>query len=175
MAGYQQGQTSLVQPWQPGAVPTAAVGGSQAPSDVTAAWWSALWEDPKWPLGSFLALGAIPESVPTARGHALAVAAEWGLARLSDDLTLVVSELFTNALRESVKLPTRPPVRLRLRSDRSRIQVLVWDAGPNLPEEKTPAPDDLGGRGLTIVASLSQGQWGWTTERAGKTCWAILS
>jgi anti-sigma regulatory factor (Ser/Thr protein kinase) len=149
-------------------------GGSRVPGGGTA-WWPALWEHPDWPLGSFLDLGAIPESVSTARWHALAVAGEWGLSRLSDDLAVVVSELLTNALRESVKLTDMPPVRLRLRSDRRRIQVLVWDASPDPPEEKTPAPDDLGGRGLTIVASLSQGRWGWTTEQAGKTCWAILS
>ncbi|HEX6990052.1 MAG TPA: hypothetical protein VF282_11350, partial [Bacillota bacterium] len=55
----------------------------------------------RWPYRTFLELGALAGAVPSARLHARLVLAEWGLAALSDDTELLVSELVTNGVRAS--------------------------------------------------------------------------
>src|SRR5262249_24745318 len=55
----------------------------------------------QWPCHSFLELGALAGAVPSARLHARLVLQEWGIAALSDDTELLVSELVTNGVRAS--------------------------------------------------------------------------
>jgi hypothetical protein len=55
----------------------------------------------RWPLRTFLELGALPGAVPCARLHARNVLAEWGLAVFSESTGLLVSELVTNAIQIS--------------------------------------------------------------------------
>lgn len=50
-----------------------------------------------FPLRSFLELGAYRNAPGSARGHARNVLAEWGLAQFTDAVTLVISEMITNA------------------------------------------------------------------------------
>jgi hypothetical protein len=52
----------------------------------------------RWPLESFLELGAFPGAVPCARLHTRQVLWEWGLAALGETSELLVSELVTNAV-----------------------------------------------------------------------------
>jgi hypothetical protein len=47
----------------------------------------------RWPLRTFLELGALPGAVPCARLHARNVLAEWGLTVFSESTGLLVSEL----------------------------------------------------------------------------------
>ena len=93
--------------------------------------------------------------------HAKARLAEWGLASLSDDAELIVSELTTNALMTSGASGGYPPViRLWLLSDPSRLVIVVWD-GSLRPPALTNAPVAAEhGRGLRIVAAVSS-DWGW--------------
>lgn len=173
--------------WQHLASPPPVPGGAKAPAGVTMAVtaaarpvvppdWPALFEAPEWPLGTVLPLGPMLESAGTARVHARTVAAEWGLSRLADVLQLIVSELVANAVVASMAHPDRPSVLLRLRSDRRRIQVLVWDASAEPPIPAHANPDDETGRGLELVIELSNGTWHWKHERfGGKTCWCIVS
>jgi len=137
----------------------------------------------RWPLRSYLELGALPSAVPSARLHARLVVAEWGLAELAAVVELVVSEIVTNAVQASAGLtssqyqgrwrPGRPPVRLWLCSDRERVLVQVWDGNDQMPRRPEPQPDAEHGRGLLLVESLSA-EWGaFRPDRSGgKVVWA---
>lgn len=121
----------------------------------------------EWPLRDFTELEPAPAAVPCARRHTRRVLAAWGLARLSEQAELVVSELMTNAVAASRAVRTDAPVRLWLLADGARAGIAVWDANPRLP---VPAePDELAesGRGLLLVASLA-GHWdAYATPRLG--------
>lgn len=78
---------------------------------------------------------------------------------------LVVSELVTNALRYG-----GPPVQLRLIRDTSLI-CEVSDASSTAPHLRRARVFDEGGRGLMIVAQLTE-RWGSRHTGSGKTIWA---
>jgi len=128
----------------------------------------------RWPLRTFLELGALPGAVPCARLHARNVLAEWRLTVFSESTGLLVSELVTNAIQISRLAEPDAPVRLWLVSDRTQVVIFVWDASP-LP----PLPGDVGedaesGRGLLIVQTVSA-RWGWdfAPGMGGKVVWAV--
>ena len=124
---------------------------------------------------SFLELAPLPGSISCARLHAVAVLHEWGLRHLADDAALIVSELMTNAADASAVLPDRPPVTLRLLANERSLAIEVWDQSPVDLELREPDPDAECGRGLTVVAALSD-RWG--QERTGqrrKFVWAELA
>jgi len=128
----------------------------------------------RWPLQTFLELGALPGAVPCARLHARNVLAEWGLTVFSQSTGLLVTELVTNAIQISRVAEQDAPVRLWLVSDRAQVVIFVWDASP-LP----PLPGDVGenaesGRGLLIVQAVSE-RWGWDFPpgMGGKVVWAV--
>jgi anti-sigma regulatory factor (Ser/Thr protein kinase) len=132
----------------------------------------------EWPLWTTLELGALPTATPCARLHAKVVLIEWGLELLSDTVELLVSELVTNAVNatETVLGPVRPPVRLRLSTDRERVLAEVWD-----PSEQQPVPADVGptaesGRGLFLLGVLSA-RWDWylTPRWGGKVVWCEVA
>ena len=129
-----------------------------------------------WPLQDVLELGALVGSVPCARYHARQIIAEWGLARLRDDVELVTSELVTNAVSASRQLDWPLPVRIWLLSDRTDVLVEVWDASPMPPVCVDPAGDAEAGRGLLIVDAIST-RWDWYGVRdpRGKVVWALLA
>ena len=82
--------------------------------------------------------------------------------------------MITNAIDASVVLPERPPVALRLLADDKSIVIEVWDHSPLGLEPREADADDECGRGLTVVAALSE-RWG--CERTGyhrKVVWAEL-
>lgn len=93
-----------------------------------------------------------------------------------DDAVLMVSELITNALMYG-----DGPYELALHVDDKEIMCVVVDSSPLMPAQ---APDDLGaehGRGLRIIARLSDGFYGchpqrYVTqpERVGKATWFAL-
>ena len=124
---------------------------------------------------SFLEFAPLPGAIPCARLHAVAVLQEWGLRDLADDAALIVSELMTNAAEASVALPERPPITLRLLASEASLIIEAWDHSPRGLEPREPDADAECGRGLTVVAALSD-RWGW--ERTGhrrKVVWAELA
>jgi anti-sigma regulatory factor (Ser/Thr protein kinase) len=124
---------------------------------------------------SFLELAPLPGAIPCARLHAVHVLHEWGLRALADDAALIVSELVTNAADASVVLPERPPITLRLLASEKFLAIEVWDQSPLDLEPREADADGECGRGLTVVAALSD-RWGW--ERTGyhrKVVWAELA
>lgn len=129
-----------------------------------------------WPLRSYLELGILPGSVPCARLHTTQVLWEWGLSELSDSVELLVSELVTNAVRVSQSMEQASCVRLWLRSDKSRVLILVWDANPRPPVRIDAASDAESGRGLLLVEAISD-TWNWYRPSGmdGKIVWAEVS
>ncbi|MFF4548554.1 SpoIIE family protein phosphatase [Streptomyces sp. NPDC001406] len=92
----------------------------------------------------------------------------WGLSELSFNAELVVSELVTNGMRYATG-----PVMLRLIKDRCLL-CEVSDNAHTAPHLRRARRDDEGGRGLFLVAQLSQ-RWGTRYTASGKTIWAELS
>ncbi|GGP82155.1 SpoIIE family protein phosphatase [Streptomyces calvus] len=106
-----------------------------------------------------------PEEVAAARQWAIDMLTAWGLDEIAFVTELVVSELVTNAIRYGV-----PPVQLRLIRDRSLI-CEVADASSTSPHLRRAHAFDEGGRGLLLVAQMTQ-RWGSRQTDAGKTIWA---
>ncbi len=87
------------------------------------------------------------------------------------DIALVISELFSNALRHAAPLPGST-IRIAWRIDADSVQVSVSDGGgPTAPELGEPTQAATGGRGLRIVEKLSR-RWGTSTGDEGSTVWA---
>ncbi|MGR4880366.1 SpoIIE family protein phosphatase [Streptomyces sp. LARHCF249] len=105
-----------------------------------------------------------PAQVPQARKFAVDQVDAWGLEEASFVTELVVSELVTNAIRYG-----EPPIRLRLIRDTSLI-CEVSDASNTAPHLRRARDFDEGGRGLLLVARLTQG-WGTRHTTSGKTIW----
>jgi anti-sigma regulatory factor (Ser/Thr protein kinase) len=102
--------------------------------------------------------------VPRVRKLAVDQASAWGLEEAAFVTELVVSELVTNAIRYG-----EPPIRLRLIRDTSLI-CEVSDASSTAPHLRRARAFDEGGRGLLLVAQLTQG-WGTRHTDNGKTIW----
>ncbi|MEV0185999.1 SpoIIE family protein phosphatase [Streptomyces sp. NPDC050625] len=92
----------------------------------------------------------------------------WGLSELAFNAELVVSELVTNGMRYATG-----PVMLRLIKDRCLL-CEVSDNAHTAPHLRRARRDDEGGRGLFLVAQLSQ-RWGTRYTASGKTIWAELA
>ncbi|MGW9401187.1 SpoIIE family protein phosphatase [Streptomyces sp. NPDC055642] len=107
----------------------------------------------------------VPDEVAAARQWATGMMSAWGLDEIAFVTELVVSELVTNAIRYGV-----PPVRLRLIRDRTLI-CEVSDASSTSPHLRRAHAYDEGGRGLLLVAQLTQ-RWGSRQTDHGKTIWA---
>jgi anti-sigma regulatory factor (Ser/Thr protein kinase) len=128
----------------------------------------------RWPLDSFLELGALPGAVPCARLHVRQVLWEWRLSSLGDNAELLVSELVTNAVR--ISRADGAPVRLWLLSDGVCVLIVVRDASLLPPVRMDTGDDDESGRGLLLVDTLSA-RWSWyfpPRPGGGKVVWALV-
>lgn len=109
-----------------------------------------------------------PAAVAGVRAWSAAVLSRWGLDELSFPAELCLSELVTNAIRYGTE-----PVRVRLLCDRSLI-LEVSDGSNTSPHLTYAATTDEGGRGLFMVAQLTQ-RWGTRYTPHGKIIWAELA
>ena len=127
----------------------------------------------RWPLRSYLELGALPSAVPCARLHTRQLLWEWQLTVLSDTAELLVSELATNAVQITQADGRDAPVRLWLLADRARLLMLVWDASPLPPVRVSPDGEAENGRGLLRVEALSTRWDHFGHHSGGKVVWAL--
>jgi len=106
-----------------------------------------------------------PAAVADMRAAVTRQLSQWGLDELTFTTELVLSELVTNAIRYG-----SGPIRVRLLRDRSLI-CEVSDGSTTSPHLRYAAMTDEGGRGLFLVAQLSE-RWGTRYTPAGKVIWA---
>jgi Histidine kinase-like ATPase domain len=117
-------------------------------------------------------------SVKAARDFAGATLCRWGMAGLGNDVGVVVSELLTNALRHALPRPagfaTAAPIRIGLLHPGPCVLCAVADPSNEVPVIREPDHLAESGRGLHVIASLSE-RWGWTApSRNGKLVWATF-
>ncbi|MFJ7292444.1 SpoIIE family protein phosphatase [Streptomyces collinus] len=106
-----------------------------------------------------------PSAVARTRKDVVAQLERWGLSDAVFVTELVVSELVTNAIRHA-----QPPVQLRVIHDTTLI-CEVSDGGSTAPHLRRARTYDEGGRGLLLVAQLTE-RWGTRQSATGKTIWA---
>ncbi|MEU9156369.1 SpoIIE family protein phosphatase [Streptomyces sp. NPDC048417] len=106
-----------------------------------------------------------PEHVARARTLTTGQLGAWQLEDLSYTTELVVSELVTNAIRYGGS-----PIQLRLIRDTTMLICEVSDGSSTAPHLRRARVFDEGGRGLLLVAQLTQ-RWGTRQTSAGKTIW----
>uniref|UniRef100_UPI003F493C51 ATP-binding protein n=1 Tax=Actinomadura sp. CA-154981 TaxID=3240037 RepID=UPI003F493C51 len=92
----------------------------------------------------------------------------WGLARWSEDLCVITSELVTNAV---VHGPEDGTVRVRFSREPDGVLLAVWDSSDALPVRRE-GPEGLSGRGLVLVEALASEFGANTTKPHGKWVWA---
>ncbi|MGW6793220.1 ATP-binding protein [Streptomyces chartreusis] len=108
-----------------------------------------------------------PVRVSHARHASAAALRLWGVSgSLVDDVQLVVSELVTNAIEHG-----HGRISLSITEAASSIRIEVSDCSPVPAQVRSAQHDDLGGRGLMIVATLADS---WGVSEDGCTTWASL-
>ncbi|GGR52856.1 ATP-binding protein [Streptomyces netropsis] len=118
---------------------------------------------------------ALNTSVAEARRRVLARLREWGIDEVAcDDAQLVVSELFTNAVRHT----DSDKVSCQLRISGARLRIEIADQGhtPTEPRARCSGADEESGRGLLLVGAVSEA-WGVRPDDSGRgrVVWADLS
>ena len=107
-------------------------------------------------------------SAAQAREFIRATLLGWRRQALVDDAMLLATELVTNAV-----VHAQSEVNLRLVALPERVRVEVADSGSGALQLKEPTAETLGGRGLLLVAALSQ-TWGTSADQGEKVVWFEL-
>ena len=107
-----------------------------------------------------------PDQVAPARRWTVAQASAGGLtdAAAAAVLELLSSEVITNAVRHG-----RGEVVVSVVRGDTTVRVAVTDAGDGVPAPRLPADDEVTGRGMMLVAALSE-DWGVEHHPSGGTC-----
>ena len=132
---------------------------------------------------SSIRLAAVLTAVSLSREFIRQTLAAWQLADHIDAAELIVSELVTNAVKETGVTDPSPTwemvkahhiIGVQLRLVDTSLYVEVWDRGSGSPEIPEQSLDAEGGRGLYLVESLSK-QWDiYRPAVGGKVIWAEL-
>jgi anti-sigma regulatory factor (Ser/Thr protein kinase) len=118
---------------------------------------------------------SLPRTPESARAARLLVSwslQAWDLGDLEEAAHIVVTELVSNAVVHARRHLIRVTV---TRLDEHLVQVAVVDLSPELPRSRPAGTDDESGRGLALVAALTDGRWGIDPLRWGKRVWADLA
>lgn len=93
---------------------------------------------------------------------------------IADDAAVIMSELFSNALRHARPLPSGD-IQVAWKHEGDLIELAVSDGGATTePRPARSSLSSLGGRGLSIVEALATG-WGVRHEDDGATTvWATV-
>lgn len=108
-----------------------------------------------------------PHSVVEAR-HLVEAAAAGCSEAVVADAALLTSELVSNVI-----LHARTPFELLVDRTGGRLRVSVLDQSVEPPRARAPGPEDVDGRGLVLVARMSQ-RWGFEAHPHGKAVWFEL-
>jgi hypothetical protein len=101
----------------------------------------------------------------SARAFVTRVCTDWHLKGLVDEVSLLASELVTNAV---VHAASAPNVAIHLLPDRIHVEVADADSAELHPQEASP--DAESGRGLVLVEALAY-RWGQVALPDGKVVW----
>jgi serine/threonine-protein kinase RsbW len=117
------------------------------------------------------ALPAHGTSVAAARNRVGELLRQWGVGDVvHDDVALVISELFTNALVHT----DSTEITCRLQTTAETVYLAITDQGLGPTGPRVREPDAESGRGLLLVNALAE-LWGVSNEHGrGRTVWAIL-
>lgn len=105
-----------------------------------------------------------PMAARTARQHVRQQLASWHLEELAMTTEMLASELVANVIRHA-----RGPIQLRLLLSRALV-CEVFDGSLTTPRIRRAAWTDEGGRGLQLIAALSD-RWGTRYMTTGKCIW----
>jgi anti-sigma regulatory factor (Ser/Thr protein kinase) len=110
-------------------------------------------------------------SVAAARNRVAELLRQWGVGEpVYDDATLVISELFTNALVHT----DSTEISCQLQTTAQTVYLAITDQGLGPTGPQVREPDAESGRGLLLVSALTE-LWGVRNEHGrGRTVWAIL-
>jgi anti-sigma regulatory factor (Ser/Thr protein kinase) len=112
-----------------------------------------------------LRLDPEPTSVSRARRWLSRQLEAWGLEDLDYDMSVVLSELVTNAV-----LYARTQITVTVKRN-ANVRLEVADASPVLPNLREYGAENTTGRGLHLVSALASA-WGCDRLDDGKTVWA---
>lgn len=87
-----------------------------------------------------------------------------------DEVALVATELVGNAVRH-VRPSASGTLDVSWDIDDSGVTLRVYDPSEEAPMPRQASADEASGRGLTIVAAVSD-EWGYHRCRSGKEVWA---
>ncbi|GAA3798078.1 ATP-binding protein [Streptomyces coacervatus] len=119
-----------------------------------------------------------PTSLQSVRRFVRETISAWGLNMLAEDMTTVVNELTTNAVRHALDGCAEAPGKAWLGIARTGGAVVcaVTDPSSTPPTRRHPERLAEAGRGLLVVDALTGHQWGYAqTAPDGKTVWARLT
>jgi anti-sigma regulatory factor (Ser/Thr protein kinase) len=117
-----------------------------------------------------LSLGADLAELEPARRFVADTLTAWDRGRDLDTALLLVSELVTNSV-----VHAETEVGLTLRGEGSQIRVEVADHSDKMPVDLDVPPTALSGRGIHLVATMSE-DWGVRTVPGdGKVIWFALA
>ncbi|MCO5986893.1 ATP-binding protein [Actinoallomurus spadix] len=93
----------------------------------------------------------------------------WGRADQIEDATVIIGELFNNALLHAASRELVAAIDW----NGGRIRLEMWDDSPDRPKVVPIDFEKESGRGMHLIACLS-GMWGSRLAASGKCVWAIL-
>ena len=125
--------------------------------------------DVRRPVERRVALLAVPDAVPAARGLLREVLAGDPLEHRLEDGELALSELVTNAV-----LHGRDPLSVRFVLGEDVLRAEVEDANPVSPSFSMLDQTAVTGRGLLLISAVSD-RWGVEPSTSGKVVWFELS
>ncbi|MEH0416503.1 ATP-binding protein [Streptomyces sp. B21-083] len=123
-----------------------------------------------------VALPAHPSGAARIRRTVAGHLTRWQLSHLVDDAVLATDELFANAVSHAGTGPA-DSIALVMEHTEHELRVTLSDPSPLLPRPRTPGTSAESGRGLSIVAALTDG-WGTAPPdpgTPGKKVWFSMS
>lgn len=117
-----------------------------------------------------------PTAPARARRFTGDILARWNMHALTDDAQEIASELITNAITAVPPGTTGLTVIYAIHHRPPGLRIYAWDIGPGHPRPATADTDAETGRGLAIIDTLTNRNWGWwpTPHSGGKVVWAAL-